>query len=321
MQIEISTLVTMIGLLPLLATSAGAQQKDLLPLRLNAFRIDAAMVAARARGLFAAEGLDVKITTTPNSTEQMRGVSKGSFEIVSTAFDNVLAWSGRESAEIIALAQAVDKVVLPVFVRPEIREWNDLRGKKLAADAVDTAYALVLRRILLAHGLDLERGDYELVAVGATEGRLESMTRGETFAAILNPPVDAKAEAAGLVRFGNHLSVLPHYTATVLAVNRAWAQSHRDVLVRFLRAWLAGMRWVIDPANRDEAVKLVAADLKFSPAAAAERVGELSQNGSLNLAGLESVLNLRTQFGFKLPMGAAIAPYYDLDYYRAAAGK
>ncbi len=321
MAIKILSLITMLGPFLLLAVNANAQQKDSLPLRLNAFRVDAAIAAARARGLFASEGLDVKITITPNSTEQMRGISKGSFEIVSTAFDNVLAWSGREGAEIIAVAQTMDRVVLPLFVRPEIREWKDLRGKKLAADAVDTAYALVLRRILLAHGLDFERGDYELVAVGATEHRLESMTRGETFAAILNPPVDAKAEAAGLVRFANHLSVLPNYTATVLAVNRAWAQGHRDVLVGFLRAWLAGMRWVNDPANREEATKIVAAELKLNPRAAAERVAELTAKGALNLSGLESVLNLRTQFGFKLPMGAAITPYYDLDFYRAASGK
>ncbi len=279
------------------------------------------MVAAKARGLFAAEGLEVKITVTPNSTEQMRGISKGAFDIVSTAFDNVLAWAGREGAEIVAVARPVDRVVLPVFVRPEIREWNDLRGKKLAADAVDTAYALVLRRILLAHGLDLKRGDYELVPLGATDQRLESMTRGETFAAILNPPFDAKAEAAGLVRFGDHLSVLPDYPGGVLAVNRAWAQSHRDDLVRFLRAWLVAMRWVHDPANRDEAVKLVAAELKMNPKVAAERVAELSENGSLDLPGLESVLNLRTRFGFTLPMGAVLTPYYDLDYYRAAAGR
>ena len=321
MQTEISALVTIIGLLPLLATSASAQQKDLRQLRLSVFRVDAAMAAARARGLFAGEGLDVKITITPNSTEQMRGISNGSFDIASTAFDNVLAWSGREGAEIIAVAQTTDKIVLPVFVRPEIRDWSDLKGKKLAVDAVDTAFALVLRRILLAHGLDLKRGDYELVPLGATGQRLESMTRGETFAGILNAPFDAKAEAAGLVRSGDHREVLPHYPGGVLAVNREWAKKNREVLVGFLRAWLSAMRWAKEPANREEIIKLVAADLKLSPKAAAESVAELSENGLLNLPGLESVLNLQSQFGFKLPMGTAIAPYYDVDYYRTAAGK
>jgi len=135
----------------------AAQQKELKKMRLNVFRVDAATVAAQARGLFAAEGVEVETTVTPNSTEQMRGVSQGKFEIVSTAFDNVLAWSGREGAEIVAIAQISDKTVLPVFVRPEIKTWSDLKGKKLAADAVDTAFALVLRRILLANGLDMTR--------------------------------------------------------------------------------------------------------------------------------------------------------------------
>ncbi|MGH7770708.1 MAG: ABC transporter substrate-binding protein [Candidatus Binatia bacterium] len=320
MRIRILSLATVVFLL-LLAAGVNAQQKELRQIHLNVFRVDAATVAARGRGFFANEGIDVKTTITPDSTSQMRGISKSSFDIASTAFDNVLAWSGREGTEIVAVAQRESKVFLPVFVRPEIRDWNDLRGKKLAVDAVDTAFALVLRRILLAHGLDLKRGDYELVPVGATGHRLESMTRGETFAGILNAPLAPKATAAGLVRLGDHLGVLPHYPGGILAVNRAWAKSQRQVLVAFLRAWLSGMRWVKDPANREEAIKLIAADVKVSPKVAAGEVEELSENGSLNLPGLQSVLDLRVQFGFSPPKGADLASYYDLDYYRAAAAR
>ena len=140
-----------------------AQQKESKKIRLNVFRVDAATVAARVNGYFAGDGFEVDVTVTPNSTEQMRGLSQGKFEVVSTAFDNVLAWSGREGAEIITVAQISDKTVLPVFVRPEIKTWSDLKGKKLAADAVDTAFALVLRRILLANGLDMTKGDYARV--------------------------------------------------------------------------------------------------------------------------------------------------------------
>jgi hypothetical protein len=81
------------------------------------------------------------LLVTPNSTDQMLGLGKGSWQIVSTAFDNVLGWSGREGAEIVAIAQVSQGITLPVYVRPEITSWTDLRGKKLA-DA-DTAYALV----------------------------------------------------------------------------------------------------------------------------------------------------------------------------------
>jgi len=299
----------------------AAQQKELKKMRLNVFRVDAATVAAQARGLFAAEGVEVETTPTPNSTDQMRGLSQGKFDIVSTAFDNVLAWSGKEGAEIIAIAQISDKTVLPVFVRPEIKTWSDLKGKKLAADAVDTAFALVLRRILLANGLDMTKGDYELVALGATGARLESMIKGETYAGILNPPFDVKATDAGMRKIGDSKEVLPDYPNTVLAVSREWAQKNRDTLIAYLRAWLKAMSWVKDPANREAAIKMVGAELKLNPKQAADSVEELSATGNLNLPGLQVVLDLRNQFGFKLNKGDKLPVYYDPAYFNAAKGK
>jgi ABC-type nitrate/sulfonate/bicarbonate transport system substrate-binding protein len=285
------------------------------------FRTDAATVAAKSNGYFAGEGFDVDVTATPNSTDQMRGLSQGKFDIVSTAFDNVLAWSGKEGAEIIAIAQISDKTVLPIFVRPEIQDWSDLKGKKLAADAVDTAFALVLRRVLLAHGLDMTKGDYELVALGATGARLESMTRGDTYAGVLNPPFDTKALSAGMRRIGDSKEVLPDYPNTVLAVSRDWAQKNRDTVVAYLRAWLKGMAWVKDPANRAVAIKLIGAELKLNPNQAQESVEELSTTGTLNLPGLQIVLDLRNQFAFKLPKGDKLPVYYDAAYVNAAKGK
>jgi ABC-type nitrate/sulfonate/bicarbonate transport system substrate-binding protein len=298
-----------------------AQTIELKKIRLNVFRIDAATVASRVQGYFAAEGLDVDVTPTPNSTEQMRGVSQGKFEIVSTAFDNVLAWSGREGAEIVAVAQISDKTVLPIFVRPEIKTWSDLKGKKLAADAVDTAFALVLRRVLLANGLDMTKGDYELVALGATGARFESMLKGETFAGVLTSPFDIKAVDAGMRRIGDSKEVLPDYPNTIFAVNREWAQKNRDTLVGYLRGWLKGMSWVKDPANREAAIKMVGEQLKLNPKQAADSVEELSHTGTLNLPGLQVVLDLRNQFGFKLNKGDKLPVYYDASYISAAKGK
>jgi ABC-type nitrate/sulfonate/bicarbonate transport system substrate-binding protein len=318
-------LITVVALFPCLNAAlmaeVGAQMKDLKKLRINVFRVDAATAVARAQGLFAAEGLEVESTVTPNSTDQMRGLSQGKYELVSTAFDNVLAWSGREGAEIVTIAQISDKTVLPVFVRPEIKSWSDLKGKKLAADAVDTAYALVLRRVLLAHGLDMTKGDYELVALGSTGARLESMIKGETFAGVLNPPFDGKALDAGMRRIGDSTEVLPDYSNIVFAVTREWGQKNRDSVLGFLRAWLKAGAWVKVPANREAAIKLIGAELKLNPKQAAESIDDLSSTGNLNLPGLQVVLDLRNQFGFKLPKGDKLPVYYDAQYINAAKGK
>jgi len=316
--------LALLGIAMLMIFSIGdvaAQPIELKKIRLNVFRVDAATVAARVNGYFAGDGLEVDVTPTPNSTDQMRGLSQGKFEVVSTAFDNVLAWSGREGAEIIAVLQISDKTVLPVFVRPEIKTRSDLKGKKLAADAVDTAFALVLRRVLLANGLDMTKGDYELVALGATGARLESMLKGETFAGVLTSPFDVKAVAAGMRRMGDSKEVLPDYPNTIFAVNREWGQKNRETLVAYLRGWLKGMSWVKDPASRDAAIKMVGSELKLNPKQAAESVEELSTTGNLNLPGLQVVLDLRTQFGFKLNNGDKLPVYYDASYFNAAKGK
>lgn len=285
-------------------------------LLVNVFNVDAALTVACTRGLFAAEGVDVEVLVTPNSTDQMRGLGKGSWQVVSTAFDNVLGWSGREGAEIVAIAQVSQGIILPVYVRPEIKSWNDLRGKKLAVDAVDTAYALVLRRIILEHGLDFDRGDYGLVPLGTTGARLESMTRGETFAGVLNPPWDRKAQAAGHKRFADHREVLPNYPGGVFAVSRNWARENHRLLVKFLRIWNNALGWCHDDKHRSDALKIIAAEEKLDETGAARKLAQLPPSGKLNLAGLQSVLDLRVQFNLTPPMGKDLARYYEESFYR-----
>jgi ABC-type nitrate/sulfonate/bicarbonate transport system substrate-binding protein len=288
-------------------------------LLINVFNIDAALAVGRARGVFAVAGLDVDVRVTPNSTEQMRGLGQDSWQIVSTAFDNVLGWSGREGAEMAALVQVSTGNTLPIYVRPEINDWNDLRGKAMAVDAVDTAYALVLRRVLRAHELEMERGDYSLIAKGTTGYRLDSMIQGETFAGVLNPPWDRKAEAAGMKRFADHREVLPDYPGGVYAVSRKWAAENRAVLLKYLRAWDEALRWCHDQNNRDEAVKLVGAAENLDEKAAENRLRQLPKDARLNLPGLQSVLDLRVRFGLTPPMGKNLASYYDESFYRQAS--
>ncbi|HEY7717045.1 MAG TPA: ABC transporter substrate-binding protein [Candidatus Binatia bacterium] len=285
-------------------------------LLINVFNVDAALAAGRAKGIFAAHGLEVDVKVTPNSTEQMRGLGKGSWQIVSTAFDNVLGWAGREGAEIVAVAQVSAGNTLPVYVRPEIKTWDDLRGKALAVDAVDTAYALVLRRVLLAHGLAMDRGDYTLIPKGTTGYRLESMAQGETFAGVLNPPWDQKAEAAGMKRFADHREVLPDYPGGVYAVNRMWASENRAVLSTYFRAWNQALRWAQDEKNRDEAIRVLAEAEKIDAKAAANRLRQSPKDGRLNLPGLATVLALRVQFGLIPAMGEDLPKYYDESFYR-----
>jgi ABC-type nitrate/sulfonate/bicarbonate transport system substrate-binding protein len=147
------------------------------------------------------------------------------------------------------------------------------------------------------------------------------MIKGETFAGVLNSPFDGKALDAGMRRMGDSKEVLPDYPNTIFAAARDWGRQNRGAVVGFLRAWLKAGAWVKGPANRDAAIKLAGAELKLNPKQAAENIDDLSTNGKLNLPGLQVVLDLRNQFGFKLPKGDKLPVYYDEAYVDAAHGK
>jgi ABC-type nitrate/sulfonate/bicarbonate transport system substrate-binding protein len=109
--------------------------------------------------------------------------------------------------------------------------------------------------------------------------------------------------------------VLPDYPEGVYAVARPWAEGHAAQLVRFLRAWVAADRWARD--NPRATVELLVAE-GVAPDAAERGVADSSYDGTINLAALERVLGLRTQFGLTPPMGADLSRYVDPTYFQQA---
>jgi ABC-type nitrate/sulfonate/bicarbonate transport system substrate-binding protein len=145
------------------------------------------------------------------------------------------------------------------------------------------------------------------------------MARGETFAGVLNFPWDAKAAAAGMIRIADHREVLPDYPGGVFAVSRTWAGEHPRLLVEFLRIWNDALRWCHDDRNRSEVLQIIAAEEKVDETAAARKLAQLPPSGNLNLAGLQTVLDLRVQFRLTPPMGKDLSRYYEERFYREAS--
>jgi ABC-type nitrate/sulfonate/bicarbonate transport system substrate-binding protein len=288
-------------------------------LRIITFVRYPALEVAEARGFFEDENLAVSVDVTPSSVAQMQGLTAGRWDIAITNFDNLLVSATREGVPSVAFGVA-DRADLPFFVRPEIGGWEDLRGRPIAADAVDTAFALVLRRLLLAHGLDLAHGDYSLLAVGANAERVASMHRGETVAAILTPPFDAAAREAGLWQLGHHREVLPDYPGQMLAATATWLGSpaNRDAAVRFLRAWRRAAAWSRRRANRSAATSLLTQRQGISPTAAGALLDGVVVDLAVDPAGLASVRDVRHVLGLMTPPGPQLDAFFDPRVVQAA---
>lgn len=264
-----------------------------------------ALYAAQAQGCFAAHGLDVQLSFTPNSWTLRDGLQQGSYDIAHTAVDNAIAMVELAGADV-AVVMGGDNGFNGVYVQPDIADIAALRGRTVLVDAPNTAFALVLYRILSQHGMERSRNDYVVKSVGATPLRLAALLepsppdQPKYAGAILNLPYRIQAERAGLRCLGEAVDLVGPYLSTAGFVMRPWAAAHADVLQRYIRAYVEGLRWALDPAHRGAAIDLLAERLKLPRdiaeacyAIAADPLNGLARDAAIDLAGLANVLNIR----------------------------
>ena len=83
-------------------------------------------------------------------------------------------------------------------------------------------------------------------------------------AAMLNLPFSFQAEQAGLKKLATAVDVVGPYLSTAGFVLRSWARDNADTLVRYIQAYVEGLRWVMQAANKNEAIAMLADGLKIS---------------------------------------------------------
>src|SRR5215475_3847041 len=276
------------------------------------------MFAAQAKGFYAKRGLDVDIKFTPNSDELRNGLAEGRYQITHSAVDNAFALKDKANVDI-AVVVGGDNSFNHLIVQPEITSLTDIKSKTVAVDAVNTAYAFQLYELLRQKGLN--KGDYEVKPVGGTGSRLEAMTKDKTLvAAMLNPPFSIRAEKAGLKDMGTAAAAIGAYQGTSAFVLRSWGQANADALVKYLEAYVDGLRWSFDPKNKSEAVSLLVERLKLPEDIAAQAYdstkGDFNRGGAIDMEGVRNVLKLRAQFEGGSPSDPE--KYLDLYYYQKA---
>lgn len=295
-------------------------------MRVNIFNTSSnlPLFAAMAKGYFAQRSLTLEVQNTPNSDEQRAGLAAGKFEIAHAAVDNAVALV--EAGSDAVIVSGGDAGMNDFMVRNEINSIADLRGKLLAVDAPNTAYALAAKKILKLHGL-LENRDYSVKLSGGTGPRAAAMVADPQLAAgMINPPFSFSVLDKGLKSLGTQFDLLGPYQATGAFVMRPWAVLHADVLTHYLAAYIAGQRYVMNPGNRAEMVALLVARFKLTPQVADGTYDALVKPGSglapdarFNLDGFKTVLAIRAEMeGMWGGVPPASGKYLDLSCYDKA---
>ena len=276
------------------------------------------MFAAQAKGLFAKRGLAVELKFTPNSDELRNGLAEGRYQIAHSAIDNAFALKDKANVDIVVVLGGDDSFN-HLMVQPDIKSLADIKGKTVAVDAVNTAYAFQLYEMLRQKGLN--KGDYEVKPVGGTSQRLEALINDKSLVAtMMNPPFSIRAEKAGLKSLDTAAAALGAYQGSSAFVLRAWGTANGDALTKYLQAYIEGLRWMLKPENKTEAIGLLVERLKLPHDIATQAyevtLKSFNPDGALDMNGVRNVLKLRAQFEGGTP--APPEKYIDLSYYQKA---
>ncbi len=295
------------------------------PLKLIVFEgvQNLAIFAAQEQGYFEAEQLAIDLTFTPDSTILRDGLAAGRYDIAHTAVDNAIAMVELAKADV-AVVLGGDSGFNALLFQPDIADFEALQQQTVLVDAPNTAFALVLYKIMALHGL--ARGDYKAQPVGATPFRLARMREDKAAkASIMNLPFRILAQRAGLRLICEATDEIGPYLSTAGFVMRPWAARNQATLTAYIRAYIRGLRWALAPENRAAAIALLATRLRLADDVAAEAFaiasapGGLAPDAAIDMAGLSNVLALRAevegQWGGKAPPAEN---YIDNSFYAAA---
>jgi ABC-type nitrate/sulfonate/bicarbonate transport system substrate-binding protein len=273
---------------------------------------------AKGEGFFAREGLDVQLLQPiPGGADnQIKALYNDSVDVthVATPF---LVRAALAGADAVAIAAEFNNPIYSVMAKPEITRVADLKGKIVGmADEYGTI-SLSIRKLFALHGL--QRGEFGARVIEGTSARFACLRRGDCDAVVLGQP-------QGYRLLGRSTEAVPELLYTVTAVRRAWAQAHKETMLRYVRALAAAFAFIRDGANRDSVVTVVMESTHASEEIARATLalffdperGVLPKRGEIDRNALAQAIAMMGEAGTLAPPLPAPDRFLDLQYLEAA---
>jgi NitT/TauT family transport system substrate-binding protein len=218
---------------------------------------------ALEKGFYAEEGLNVKISRGYGSGDTVKKLASGQYDIGLAGVFALIPARANEGAAVKAIMLYLTRDMLTMWVRDEgkINHPRDLEGKTISTTPGNGHFIMFPA---FAKGAGIDPSKVKWVTVdGAAMGPMliNKQIDAAPFFASHGPRIEAQAAQRGI-----KLKAFPYadhglriYSTSLIARDDT-IQKDGDVLGRFVRASLKGMRWARD--NVDEAAKIV---MKHNP--------------------------------------------------------
>ncbi|HSK31469.1 MAG TPA: ABC transporter substrate-binding protein [Candidatus Limnocylindria bacterium] len=240
------------------------------------------------RGFFRQEGLDPQLIQM-NGNVATVALANGHIDFslnISPVLNGAMQGLGTK-----LLAALNSRPLFALVVRPDIASAADLKGKVFAVASFGNTQAILTEKHL--QHLGLKKGEYQLLALGATPARIAALEKNIVQGSLMPLPANVQLENRGYRLLGNTAEIVINPIAG-LGVHDARIKKDADLIKRALRATLRSLQLL--QANPRETTKILM-DWTRATEKDALRSLELAQPG-FSKNGLLTDEDLAIEWGF-----------------------
>ena len=222
-----------------MTTAARAAEGNLL--RANYAGVSGAFAPvwiASDKGLFAKYGLNLDLRYIAPATST-QGLLAKSLDIVNPGGEIIEA--GLSGEPVVYMAGILNRAVMSVYAKSDIRSMADLRGKVLAVTVPGATTDFAARILLQQAGLTPGK-DVKLIFLKGMAEILAGITQGNADAGIFTAPTTLKARQAGLKEIVNVTEKNIPMIHAAFASTREYLKTQPDNVRRFLQGYLEGIK-------------------------------------------------------------------------------
>jgi len=214
---------------------------------------------AEERGLFRKHGVDVEVIF----------IGGGGARVVSSLLAGDINFSvgGGEGsirsqmrgAETVIASSTLTKGLQRILAKPEIKTYQDLKGRKIGITQFGSAAHLVLA--LMLKKWNMRPDQVQTLQVGSSPALLASLDKGGIDAAVLTLPTFFLAEDKGYRVVGDPMTMDIYYLQNTLESTRSFLRKNRDQALKFMRGYIEGIAYF--KKNKKESLDIMGRKLRI----------------------------------------------------------
>ncbi len=275
----------------------------------------AVLWVTKEAGLFDKNGLDVTLIYIGGSSKIVQAMLAREVPIAEIAIPAVIQ-ANLAGADLVMLAGPNHKPGQKLMVKPEIKNPEDLKGKRLGVTRFGTSDDFLLRYILSHWGLQPDR-EVALLQMGGSQEILAGLISRGIDGGFLSSPLNLKAAKLGFSMLADSSSMGIDYQGAGVVATRTYVRENPETIRRYLKAYVEGLyRFKTD---KNFSLKVLA---KYSRISETDMLEETYRHYAVNvmprvpyptMKGIQLVLD---EFGSRNPKARQVSPasLVDISY-------